>query len=193
MGTRCKICGSYVSDKKLVAYRGQRYCSRRCSWQGNARMYLFITIFNLIIWFTVGLVMGYALNDFSEFHLGVGFTFIGPGILFVLIFGYISFMGYRYRKLDRDKEKKKEHKCIHCGEKIEKPQDKGPAVCMNCGKKTPVCVICGKNIEKEEEVYEMEPCGHIGHKLEVLNLLETGAQCPLCDERIEKIDLVRRD
>ena len=194
MGTKCKICGSDVSDKQLTASRGKRYCSRRCNWTGEAKSYRNGAIGSTFLFIALGLVTGYyTLSGGEYFVYWIGFMFIGPGILIGLVSGAISLIGYDYRREDAEKKGKEERTCIHCGKEVYNPEDKGPVICMNCGKKTPICVICGKIISNNKEIYEMEPCGHMGHKLEILELLETKADCPLCGERIEKIDLARMD
>lgn len=176
-----------MSDKQLLRWRG-RYCSLSCLLNGEAKSFGIIAIVFAILFISFGLISGFLAIP-GEFEPVLAFTFIVFGCFSALLFGLMSLTGYRSRKRDREKEELNIQRCIHCGAKIDTFTDKGPIICMNCGMKSPVCVICGKIIQKSEKVYEIEPCGHIGHKMEVLELLETGSKCPLCGEVISKIDV----
>ena len=195
MVARCKECGKSIDLKKVAAMRGE-VCSFGCALSLDAKKLgiLALALIGIgIIMVLVGLFMDLAQSNEHWLNLagagGAGGGVVGMGI----IFGSMSLIGYGFKKRIAKQEKLRIYHCIYCKEEVEKPDDKGPIVCMNCGKKTPICQICRERIMEEEDVYTLEPCGHTVHRSEVFSWLHKNKNCPACNEKIDKIDVDLKD
>ena len=80
--------------------------------------------------------------------------------------------------------------CIYCRSKLEEVEDCGPIVCMNCGRKTPICEICKNIIHAGEKLVQVSTCGHIFHKEHIVEWIKVRGKCPVCKEEINEDYLV---
>jgi len=198
MGTKCKYCGSLIDDVLFLQMRGQPYCSNRCAYKDvdlkkNGKAILASFSFSIILSVIVGVIVYFSYGKESiGFIIGFFSAFAGVNFFTILIVINIL-ISITLKRIDEKKKKLEQNTCVYCRKEIEKSEDKEPTVCMSCGKKIPFCVMCGERIDKESEVFVIEPCGHTGHKRELLDLLETEAKCPLCGEKIEKAESISKD
>jgi hypothetical protein len=115
--------------------------------------------------------------------------------IFVFIIGSIlSFTPIsRYiegRKLaeERDFESKNRiYSCIYCDTEYNKLLYGVPTTCQNCGKESPFCDICSEYIYAGKPVYQLQDCGHIFHKKELIIYLENEEKCPKCKQKISSV------
>ncbi|MCG3254911.1 MAG: E3 ubiquitin protein ligase, partial [Candidatus Heimdallarchaeota archaeon] len=74
--------------------------------------------------------------------------------------------------------------CYFCDALLEKVEDGGPLICLNCGKKTRKCEICMKYMVAKEELVQIIDCGHVFHKDHLMEWIRVKKICPICKEKI---------
>jgi len=80
-------------------------------------------------------------------------------------------------------------RCIYCSYQLEQIETDGPIICLNCGKKTPICEICKGNIVEGENIVVIKSCGHLFHKEHILEWINAKGTCPICRKRITKVSI----
>ena len=163
MSLRCEICGNKISEVNINTMGGSRfkpklYCSRDCYYIGEISTNCVFTFFFLIL--------------FPPFF---------PLFLYYWIKGVIL----RNRR-NKEAESKK-NLCFYCNKEI-KELHEGKNVCMSCGNPIHFCDLCKKHIFVNEKTLQVEPCGHIFHRSELLDWSEENSVCPKCREKIELVD-----
>ncbi|NPD90319.1 MAG: hypothetical protein HGN29_16525 [Asgard group archaeon] len=164
--------------------RKSLYCSKRCMRMGIRKHMLAYSIFVFLTLFSTGVI--FYFDDYLSYFF---YILMAAGFLTALPFAIMSLRGFINFKEEKQRKLFEKNYCIYCGEELERPSDAGPLVCMRCGKKTPICGICNGRIEKEEEVFKATPCGHIFHRRELLDWLESNNICPVCKEKISEVDI----
>ncbi len=80
--------------------------------------------------------------------------------------------------------------CYYCNAELTKPDDDGPIVCLNCGKKTRSCEICKKYMVAGEKLVQVISCGHVFHKDHILEWIKVKGICPICKERMNEESII---
>ena len=166
MVVRCRTCGSKDVDlTKTVNWRYEKtprlYCSETCQLIGDRDKYNF--------WFWYSFILLLPILPLWIYYLSK------------LIKGY---------RLESQRDKLFEPAkslCYSCGKELAKLVGK-KNVCMHCGEIIHFCNLCQKHILYNEDVLQIEPCGHIFHKAELLEWTEEKKICPKCSVNIEFID-----
>jgi hypothetical protein len=171
---RCKRCGKREIDPKYLnsrLYLGTAsptgktryyYCSEYCYTIENAGENLVFSIFMFFL--------GFIVIPFWAFYLN------------------LALKGFKHRReLGNWKEKQPDY-CFHCQAEItETPKGKG--VCMSCGEIIHFCDICQEHIFHGDTILQLEPCGHIFHKNELLDWIDSNNICPKCAVEVEFVDV----
>lgn len=116
--------------------------------------------------------------------VGIIYLIIPPMGIIMIIKAIKGFSYSRKRKRQKALEKTL---CYHCGKEV-KILGKGKIVCMHCGELIHFCDLCQKHILFKEPSLQIEPCGHIFHKDELLEWTEKNDICPKCSVKIEFVD-----
>lgn len=96
--------------------------------------------------------------------------------------------GTKLRKAINYKQSKKIKLCFYCQSEIaDIPEGKG--VCMGCGEIIHFCDLCQKHIFSGDEILQLEPCGHIFHKGELLDWIDNNKVCPKCAAEVDFVDI----
>jgi hypothetical protein len=142
-------------------YRYKHYCSKKCRTIGSEKYYLlmFWLTFILMIWFP-------------------------PMWIPLLIFWRRS---VKARKLWEEELESKQKLCYYCQANLESLKEE-KNICMGCGNPVHYCDLCQNHIFSGEEILQVELCGHVFHKSELLDWSEVNKTCPKCGEKIELID-----
>ncbi len=74
--------------------------------------------------------------------------------------------------------------CYYCDALLERVDDGGPLICLNCGKKTRKCEICMKYMVANEELVQIIDCGHIFHRNHLIEWMKVKRICPTCKREI---------
>ncbi len=78
--------------------------------------------------------------------------------------------------------------CFYCQSEItEIPEGKG--VCMGCGEIIHYCDLCQNHIFARDKILQLEPCGHIFHKGELLDWIDNNKVCPKCAAEVDFVDI----
>ncbi len=80
--------------------------------------------------------------------------------------------------------------CFYCNAELTKPDDDGPIICLNCGKKTRSCEICKEYMITGDKLVQVISCGHVFHKNHILEWIKVKGICPICKERINEESIV---
>jgi len=126
------------------------------------------------------LICNYKKYDYSS----ILFLFFPP---FAIVCILNSIRGF---KLKRKREKLKALEktlCFYCGKEVE-TSSKAKTVYMNCGEIVHYCDLCQEHILFKDKVLQIEPCGHIFHKDELLEWTEKNDVCPRCGVKIEFVN-----
>ena len=84
-----------------------------------------------------------------------------------------------------EKERKR---CFYCNSAFSNlPVSK--SVCMSCGEMIHYCDIYQTHIFHGDKILQLEPCGHIFHKNELLDWIDSNNVCPKCAEEVEFVDV----
>ena len=81
--------------------------------------------------------------------------------------------------------------CYFCNALLERVEDGGPLICLNCGNKTRKCEICMKYMIAGEELVQIIDCGHIFHRNHLAEWMKVKKICPTCKVEIQK-DFVKK-
>jgi hypothetical protein len=168
MVVKCKTCGSRDVDLHIGKFEflNQRitrtYCSKECQ----------------------------LIGDYQEYLLSTIIAFIIPPLQPIAIYYFIRTIQSRKLKKKREENPKLYmNLCYHCGEELDDlNQDEGKSVCMHCGNLVHFCDLCDEYILFKQETLQIEPCGHIFHKKELLEWTEKNSVCPKCTIDIEFVD-----
>ena len=183
MTSKCRICDNEVSIDWFG--REKKYCSSRCYTKDNAGILAILAIVIPITFISIGVWLitkfGYPLSSVIALLFILGATA-------VFTFGIQSIFGFRFRKEDKKREKARIKNCFYCSMEMEVRSEE-KAVCMSCGNQLPFCDLCHKYIEFKEEISQLEPCGHIFHKTELLDWTKENKTCPKCNAEIDFVDL----
>ena len=164
MVLRCIACGSKDIDLTIQTIRTtipRLYCSKECMYIGEIQNHSLFGLLFFVVFFPILPVWIYF---FIEARKGI--------------------------KLKRQRKKQKARMrllCYHCGKEIEM-LTAGKSVCMHCGELVHFCDLCQKHILFDDETMQIEPCGHLFHKEELLEWSEKNNICPKCSVKIEFID-----
>ncbi len=79
--------------------------------------------------------------------------------------------------------------CFYCKSKIDFSNSEDQIICMSCGNKIPFCDLCDDYIESEAEILQLEPCGHIFHKKELLEWVKSNKICSKCQVTMTFVDV----
>ena len=217
MELRCSFCGGEINELKHVdTMKKKAYCSFRCTIADSIPrliLSLFLTIGLGVILILVGV-----LNDSSKnvliFSILFGITILG--ILIFIIIGSthnpnnqlqskerISFQKIRYEKMKAEESSTQAQliypeisaiskniiQCFYCKSKIDFSNSEEKIICMGCGNKIPFCDLCDDYIVSEAAILQIEPCGHIFHKEELLEWTKENKICPKCHEEMDYVDV----
>ncbi len=163
MSLKCELCGKKVENlKKMGGFRWDPriYCSRECQLIGDidVNRLLFIVLI-------VSLV----------------------GIYVFPIPLYLWRKGIKLKKQRAIELKNKQNFCFYCKKEVSDLQ-KGKNICMSCGNPIHYCDLCQKHVFANEDTLQVEPCGHIFHRNELLDWSEENSVCPKCGEKVELVD-----
>ena len=187
---RCAVCGNRsITTKFYLPIRRKLYCSKECMQIANRKNFLFIGIFGLAITLT---------GSISIISINIGgdpLLLVGPIMLLVFAGVLCSYMFSKYlkgRQLTKTRVIESENKiysCIFCNHEYNDRISGTPNKCHNCGKESPLCDICSEYIFAGELVYQIQECGHIFHKPDLLDYLEKEVTCPKCKKEISSFSL----
>ena len=60
---------------------------------------------------------------------------------------------------------------------------------MSCGEIIHFCDLCHTHIYSGAEILQLEPCGHIFHKGELLDWIDNNKVCPKCAAEVDFVDI----
>ncbi|MCG3259817.1 MAG: E3 ubiquitin protein ligase, partial [Candidatus Heimdallarchaeota archaeon] len=80
--------------------------------------------------------------------------------------------------------------CYFCNALLERVEDGGPLICLNCGKKTRKCEICMMYMVAKEELVQIIDCGHVFHKDHLIEWMKIKRICPICKQAI-RVDSIK--
>lgn len=133
----------------------------------------------------------YCSNDcrlIDNYHIygpaGIVYLIFPPLGLYLII---SAILGYSLKKKRAKQKALKKSLCFNCGKGVEITTIV-KTVCMHCGEFIHFCDLCQKHILFNEDVLQIEPCGHIFHKAELLEWTDKNNVCPKCAVKIEFID-----
>jgi len=166
--TRCNHCGKREIDPKISKPQSAFYLKRKNTYYCSKDCY---RIDN------VGLNLAY---------LPFWLIFLVYPFWIVSIIHIIK--GIKLRKAINYKHSKKTKLCFYCQSVItEIPEGKG--VCMTCGEMINFCDLWQKHIFSGDEILQLEPCGHIFHKGELLDWIDSNKVCPKCTAEVDFVDI----
>ncbi len=167
---RCNYCGnravdlkfSYEKNRLHPKKKGKFYCSVDCYYIENVGINLFFTVYMFVC----------------------GFVLIPFWILFLRN----AIKGIKLRRRTDYKKERIVYTCYYCHAEInEIPEGKG--VCMSCGEIIHYCDLCQKHIFAGDKILQLEPCGHIFHKGELLDWVDNNKICPKCTAAVDFVDI----
>lgn len=166
---RCNYCGNREIDPKFLNPRSRYarkvdkfYCSEDCYYLDNVGLNIRTTIFAFIL--------------------------LTPLIPVWIVSLRYAIRGIKLRRKADYTKRKKTKLCFYCQSEIaEIPEGKG--VCMSCGEIIHFCDLCKMHIFSGDEILQLEPCGHIFHKGELLDWVDNNKVCPKCAAEVDFVDL----
>ena len=166
---RCNYCGNREIDSKFLNPRSRYarkvdkfYCSEDCYYLNNVGLNIRTTIFAFIL--------------------------LTPLIPVWIVSLRYAIRGIKLRRKADYTKRKKTKLCFYCQSEIaEIPEGKG--VCMSCGEIIHFCDLCKMHIFSGDEILQLEPCGHIFHKSELLDWVDNNKVCPKCAAEVDFVDL----
>ena len=160
MSLRCEVCGKKVENLRRMG-----------GWRFNPRVYCSKDCFYI--------------GDI-DVHIFMTFSMIlfPP---FLPLFLYYWIKGEKLRKQRRIELESRKKLCFYCSNEIVDLKE-GKNICMSCGNSIHFCDLCQKHIFANEEILQVEPCGHIFHRSEFLDWSEKKSICPKCGEKVELVD-----
>lgn len=188
---RCAVCGSReITTHYLSSLSGKLYCSKDCMLIANSRRLISVSVAISIVTFTIGifllvLILSEDLYSLIEFPILVFALGLAFGIT-------LSIQGLKGRNLRKERDLESEniiYACIFCRYEYDKRIYGAPTICRSCGKESPFCDICYEYIFDGKSVYQIQNCGHVFHKSDLLDYLENEEICPKCKQKISSIDL----
>jgi len=143
---------------------------------------------------TLGAYLGISLPLFySDDDLWFLFVVMFPIIFLGLIFIGVSIGGFISKVRKNQELARRQTYCMFCGDNITDITSKGALVCMKCGNKTPFCNLCNKIINQYEDIVIIKPCGHVFHRVELLDWAEENKNCPKCKGKIKELSFDLND
>ena len=163
MVLRCYYCGTTNFEKVIHGgwHKPRHYCSKECFWMGDHKIFKRLTVFFVIV--------------FLPFF---------PLWMMIL---YVSIKGGNLLKESKLHAERTDNLCYYCGKNLGILTSKKP-VCMHCGNLVHFCDLCQKYVLYDEVSLQIEPCGHIFHKQELILWFEKEKDCPKCGVSIEFVD-----
>ena len=188
---RCVVCGSREITTKYFSSSSRKfYCSKECMLIANRKRLLYVSIFIIFITLFIGIYLLYLVISMNELSLIFAPIFVfGLGIVFGL---RLFVQSIKARNLAVERNFVSEniiYSCIFCNHEYDKRIFGAPTECQNCGKESPFCDICYEYIFSGKPVYQIQNCGHIFHKSDLLDYLENEEICPKCKQKISSVDL----
>ncbi|MHA1345358.1 MAG: RING finger domain-containing protein [Candidatus Heimdallarchaeaceae archaeon] len=189
MSLRCKVCNDMIRIKEQkFGFVDSKYCSLRCRF---ISMRFPMLIAGLV---TLGAYLGISLPLFySDDDLWFLFVVMFPIIFLGLIFIGVSIGGFISKVRKNQELARRQTYCMFCGDNITDITSKGALVCMKCGNKTPFCNLCNKIINQYEDIVIIKPCGHVFHRVELLDWAEENKNCPKCKGKIKELSFDLND
>ena len=188
---RCVVCGSREITTKYFSSRSRKlYCSKECMLIANTRKLLSVGILILFVALIIGIYSLILLLD--ENKLSLIFFPISVLVIGISFSLWAIVQGIKGRKLTKERVLESEnitYSCIFCNHEYDKRIFGAPTICQNCGKESPFCDLCYDYIFSGKPVYQLQNCGHIFHKIDLLDYLENEEICPKCKQKISSIDL----
>ncbi|NPD88603.1 MAG: hypothetical protein HGN29_07755 [Asgard group archaeon] len=187
---RCAVCGNRSVTTKYFNSRTRKlYCSKECMQISNRKSFLYVSIFMIVVTLAGGISAFILLRE-QDLILSIApLIVIGFGVPFSL---YLFTQYLKGRQLVKSRSIESEniiYSCLFCNHEYENRIFGAPTICQKCGKESPFCDICYEYIFAGKPVYQIQNCGHIFHKTDLLDYLENEETCPKCKQEISSINL----
>lgn len=167
---KCTNCGRNQISLYWT-FKNSAFCSYRCYAIHSAGLLLLLSSVFAFIFIASMIGMSFSPNLKPALYIPFLVALsLGP------IPGYItSFLGYIYRRQEK----------MHPSPKYEDLEGD-----LSESENAPVCYLCDKPINLEEKHSMIEPCGHVFHRDHLAKWISDNDKCPLCNTKIDKINLV---
>ncbi|MHA1668235.1 MAG: RING finger domain-containing protein [Candidatus Heimdallarchaeaceae archaeon] len=183
----CKYCNNRFLCSPVTNRAGHQldFCSYRCYFKYLAPRWLIGIIVGLLSLLVAIILL---LID-KESYLEPFYGLLALGIFLIVAFSTIVIPGYYFRIKSKKEEQPEPFLCVYCKKELTDFDKKTAATCPSCSKKIPVCSLCEYFIFGNDKIFEIEPCEHIFHGECLNEWMEKDGTCPICGEKIEKLDL----
>ena len=188
---RCFVCGSRdVTTKYFIPSKGRFFCSKECMLITNSARMILVGILACFIFSAGGIFFLMLVLIRDELILSIlPAVWFGIDIFFGPIFIIRGIKGRNLSKTRGYEFEKTIYSCLFCDHEYKKRIYGGPTKCVNCGEESPFCDLCFNYIFSKHTVFQIQDCGHIFHKRELLDYLENKEICPKCRNQINSINL----